>query len=745
MQLDDSTMKRHGMAAAWPRFGLGGFQLRGLGLGSAVSGRAGWGGLGLRGLGLLGVLLAASSCSSPVRMPVCGNGVVEGRELCDDGNLTPGDGCDENCLLESREQCDNGEDDDGDGSADCADPDCATNPHCLGSEICTNGFDDDGDGEIDCDDSDCFDSVDCRQTERCDNGLDDDGDGQTDCDDSDCVGHPACGGCDPDQSLGILAAGALRSLVVDTAEAAGNAPPSCAGDAPAEHVRFEVAEGFHLRLSVSALSGTLVVALLREEAPGQTCETDELVCRAVGEDVLQLEETALGPGSYRVVVSSSETSGSGRAQISLSVIAASEELCDNGIDDNGDGLVDCADEACAQAPGCIVEQCDNGIDDDGDGLADCADPDCAIAAPCLPPEQCDNGIDDDLDGLADCADASCIGTGTCTGSACVVNADLGVLGRGAVVRLPFDTALATDDNRPSCGGDGPDVTFSFVLQSHANVVLSLEQTGDHVLALTTEAGPGSWCDEAERFCGDPGGSGRPLRVPVVDLSPARYFLLVDAVSGDRTGVGEVTVEVLDPLLELCDDGVDDDSDGLTDCVDPDCVADPVCLPEAACHDATDNDLDGYADCADFDCVGGPACGPGACVADRDLGLLSAGLPLWTSVDTTGAPDRFVTSCARLGGGGDVVLSFRVETWGDLRIDAAEHGFSDHAVALACQPGSGRGCDAAEHGCVIAGAPGLPISSVVPGIAPGRYFVLVEPYGPGGEGVMDLQLSLTPSP
>jgi len=54
---------------------------------------------------MLALLVAwgMAGCSGTVRLPVCGNGKVEGRELCDDGNLDPGDGCDENCLLESRD------------------------------------------------------------------------------------------------------------------------------------------------------------------------------------------------------------------------------------------------------------------------------------------------------------------------------------------------------------------------------------------------------------------------------------------------------------------------------------------------------------------------------------------------------------------------------------------------------------------------------------------------------------------
>ncbi len=55
------------------------------------------------------------------------------------------------------------------------------------------------------------------------------------------------------------------------------------------------------------------------------------------------------------------------------------EDCFNGIDDDGDGLVDGDDPDC---DGVIADQeiCNNGIDDDGDGLIDEDDPDC----PCEP-------------------------------------------------------------------------------------------------------------------------------------------------------------------------------------------------------------------------------------------------------------------------------------------------------------------------------------------------------------------------
>jgi cysteine-rich repeat protein len=40
-----------------------------------------------------------------VRLPVCGDGFVDGTEQCDDGGTTPGDGCDASCQVESGWVC----------------------------------------------------------------------------------------------------------------------------------------------------------------------------------------------------------------------------------------------------------------------------------------------------------------------------------------------------------------------------------------------------------------------------------------------------------------------------------------------------------------------------------------------------------------------------------------------------------------------------------------------------------------
>jgi hypothetical protein len=66
----------------------------------------------------------------------------------------------------------------------------------------------------------------------------------------------------------------------------------------------------------------------------------------------------------------------------VSECAVPPEICDDGMDNDGDGLVDCKDPDCAQAPECRPREiCGNCIDDDGDGLVDYEDPDCCAGGP----------------------------------------------------------------------------------------------------------------------------------------------------------------------------------------------------------------------------------------------------------------------------------------------------------------------------------------------------------------------------
>ncbi|MGB0618069.1 MAG: trypsin-like serine protease [Myxococcota bacterium] len=83
--------------------------------------------------------------------------------------------------------------------------------------------------------------------------------------------------------------------------------------------------------------------------------------------------------------------------------------CDDGLDDDGDGLVDYpADPGCTSPTDTSEREatlaCDNELDDDGDGTIDLEDPGCTDPGDTDergPLYECDNGLDDDLDTFAD--------------------------------------------------------------------------------------------------------------------------------------------------------------------------------------------------------------------------------------------------------------------------------------------------------------------------------------------------------
>ncbi len=62
---------------------------------------------------------------------------------------------------------------------------------------------------------------------------------------------------------------------------------------------------------------------------------------------------------------------------------------------------------------------------------------------------------------------------------------------------------------------------------------------------------------------------------------------------------------------LCNDSLDNDCDGTTDCMDSNCTGNPICPlgnEQTRCSDLVDNDSDGYADCLDVtDCADGTMC------------------------------------------------------------------------------------------------------------------------------------------
>jgi hypothetical protein len=93
-----------------------------------------------------------------------------------------------------------------------------------------------------------------------------------------------------------------------------------------------------------------------------------------------------------------------------------EENCFDGLDDDGDTLIDCADPDCEGAAGGLCSTglpgiCGAGTETCAAGSEICAAPDPSTEGPAGDPS-CDDGLDNDCDGVGDAADPDCLPVNT---------------------------------------------------------------------------------------------------------------------------------------------------------------------------------------------------------------------------------------------------------------------------------------------------------------------------------------------
>jgi hypothetical protein len=298
--------------------------------------------------------------------------------------------------------------------------------------------------------------------------------------------------------------------------------------------------------------------------------------------------------------------------------------CADNRDNDCDRLLDCADPDCRTSPSCQMcvptgpegdpMSCADGRDNDCNGTSDCADPSCARTPTCMMcvptgPESCTNGRDDDCNGAVDCADPVCARTDLCVpipNDSCGSPTILAIPGRAVGT-----TTGARNDFDPSCANPGgADVVF--VLRNPTRQTITLDTEGssfDTVLQVYRDR-----CGDpaAVVACDDDGASGVNSRVVLNDAPAGTYFVVLDGFGGSN---GAYVLNARVGATEVCDNRADDDGDGLIDCQDRDCVAFPICqmcIPTGAeagatCFDGRDNDCNGLTDCADARCAREPAC------------------------------------------------------------------------------------------------------------------------------------------
>ncbi|MBI2560020.1 MAG: hypothetical protein HYW14_02675 [Planctomycetes bacterium] len=335
-----------------------------------------------------------------------------------------------------------------------------------------------------------------------------------------------------------------------------------------------------------------------------------------------------------------------------------DEICDDGMDNDCDGLVDCDDDDChvdndndgcyAQPCGndcddndsskCGTEICDDGKDNDCDGFVDCNDPDCQIDKDndgCLAPpcgddcddnnyqkcgtEICDDSIDNDCDGQVDegcCTDNDNDGYKAQPNCGTLVDCN-----DNDAKQHPNQKWYKDGDNDGY--SDGTNITScarpnGYKVQEELTAISGdCNDSNASIHPNATEVcndGVDNDCDELID-CNDPDCRHPENCTNGVDDDCDNLVDCNDPdcqIDKDNDGCfappcgndcDDNNSRRCPNFTENCSDGVDNDCDSLIDCLDDDC---PPC-PEEICYDGVDNDGDGLVDCSDPDCCDDPNC------------------------------------------------------------------------------------------------------------------------------------------
>ncbi|MDE0960377.1 MAG: hypothetical protein OSB09_06320 [Planctomycetota bacterium] len=314
--------------------------------------------------------------------------------------------------------------------------------------------------------------------------------------------------------------------------------------------------------------------------------------------------------NYKIRVGAWGAGGSGVGTLTLSIVIPGAEICDDGLDNDSDGFVDCFDADCVGAPACFEGDsvtCTDGVDNDGDGTTDCADLDCIGVGSCGPEAGfCDDGIDNDGDGLIDCADViDCpFGSPFCLAAdndECDGAIDIGPVAGFGIYTGFIDSTLASDSANPMptipcnvLGALSNDVWHSFTPDADGAITVhTCDAAGfdtdlvvyeDSLFDCTGLIEVG--CDgDSNILAGCQGFYSHIIGIPVI--AGQTYKIRTGAWGAGGTGTGTLTIDFFSISAEVCDDGIDNDGDGLIDCADEiDCpFGTPPC--DAAANDECD--------------------------------------------------------------------------------------------------------------------------------------------------------------
>jgi len=371
------------------------------------------------------------ACVCKTQQEQCSNGQDDNCDLlvdCADPECANDMAC--NCIPPGKpEVCSNNKDDDCNRLADCADPACYFDPSCGNCvpEVCGDGVDNDCNNLIDCADPGCkFDPACEPVAEICNNKLDDDKDGLTDCEDPDCKTNPYC----VTQQSNCLTAKLITQSGTYTGDTTGHknyAKGSCGGDAGEAVFYFVLSQPEQVLLDTVGTSFDSNLYVRKGSCDsGQEVGCDD---DSGGAWAAKLEFPILYPGTYYVFVDGftvdpQQGANEGPFVLNVTLDPDPKELCENGLDDDGDHYVDCADSDCTTKGKCLncnggkpptpefgVARCTDGQDNDCDNKVDCSDLDCNASD--YYKAECCNGQDDNGNQIIDDFACRCANDSEC--------------------------------------------------------------------------------------------------------------------------------------------------------------------------------------------------------------------------------------------------------------------------------------------------------------------------------------------
>ncbi len=265
-------------------------------------------------------------------------------------------------ALVGPEICGDGIDNNANGRTDCADSDCVAFAECI--EVCDDKKDNDVDGTTDCADSDCDSAIACNESlngaAACRDGNDNDNDLMVDCFDADCATSADC----PNGATGDNCNSAPRITTAtwtntfSTCDYANNFAQSSgtgcttmgtAGDIILQYVAPSA--GNYTASMTSGINGTSTFDSVLNVVKADTCPGATIAACADGADdgasssaVERVAFTATAAGETFWILGDGYSSGCGTVRVDITRLE--DEVCDDEVDNDGDGKVDCADDDC---------------------------------------------------------------------------------------------------------------------------------------------------------------------------------------------------------------------------------------------------------------------------------------------------------------------------------------------------------------------------------------------------------------